>query len=131
MIPETILWLSLNLYHEARGEPEISQKAVAHVTLNRARESGRSVQEVIKDHGQFSWQLDRRKRNAQPWKIDPKTFARCGMNAIKALRGPDFTKGSTHFHETRSKPKWARKLKSTGRFGKFTFYKELKHARNI
>ena len=33
---EGLLWLTLNVYHEARSEPQIGQLAVAHVTLNRA-----------------------------------------------------------------------------------------------
>ena len=35
---EGLLWLTLNVYHEARSEPLIGQMAVALVTLNRANE---------------------------------------------------------------------------------------------
>ena len=33
---EGLLWLTLNVYHEARSEPLVGQVAVAFVTLNRA-----------------------------------------------------------------------------------------------
>jgi len=44
---EGLLWLTLNIYHEARSEPQIGQLAVAHVTLNRAAQKNKSVEEVV------------------------------------------------------------------------------------
>jgi spore germination cell wall hydrolase CwlJ-like protein len=38
---------------EARGEGEVGKTAVAHVILNRAKASGRSVCEVTHQRGQF------------------------------------------------------------------------------
>jgi len=52
---EGLLWLTLNVYHEARSEPQIGQVAVAHVTLNRASEKRLPVKEIIKQPYQFSW----------------------------------------------------------------------------
>lgn len=37
MIETAVLCLALNVFHEARGEPETGQWAVAQVTINRAR----------------------------------------------------------------------------------------------
>ena len=51
---EGLLWLTLNVYHEARGEPEVGQLAVAHVTLNRAMEERTSIAEVVRKPYQFS-----------------------------------------------------------------------------
>ena len=52
---EGLLWLTLNIYHEARSEPEIGKLAVAHVTLNRAMEEQKSIEEVVTAPYQFSW----------------------------------------------------------------------------
>ncbi len=57
---ESLLWLSLNVYHESRGEPEIGQLAVAHVTLNRALEDNKSVADVILAPNQFSWTFQKK-----------------------------------------------------------------------
>ena len=45
---EGLLWLTLNVYHEARSEPQIGQVAVVHVTLNRAEELNRSIKEIVR-----------------------------------------------------------------------------------
>ena len=52
---EGLLWLTLNIYHEARSEPEIGKLAVAHMTLNRAMEEQKSIEEVVTAPYQFSW----------------------------------------------------------------------------
>ena len=44
---EGLLWLTLNVYHEARSEPEIGQVAVAHVTPNRAAKRALSIKKVV------------------------------------------------------------------------------------
>lgn len=50
------------VYHEARGEPEVGQLAVAHVVLTRAARGGASLKgppitpcAVILEPGQFRW----------------------------------------------------------------------------
>ena len=52
---EGLLWLTLNIYHEACSESEIGKLAVAHVTLNRAMEEQKSIEEVVTAPYQFSW----------------------------------------------------------------------------
>ncbi len=42
-----ILYLTLNVYHEARSEDQFAQMAVAHVTMNRSRERGISIRDVV------------------------------------------------------------------------------------
>jgi len=125
LLPTTVLWLALNIYHEGRGEPVIAQKAIGQVTLNRSREYGMTVEEVVKDPHQFSWRKDRRKRNAKPWKDDPETWTACSISAARALATPDVTGGSTHFLSPMKRPpKWVRKMKRTAKHGKITFYRE-------
>ena len=57
---EGLLWLTLNIYHEARSEPEVGKLAVAHVTLNRAMEEQKSIGEVVTAPRQFSWTWQKR-----------------------------------------------------------------------
>ena len=54
---EGLLWLTLNVYHEARSEPPIAQSAVALVTLNRAHEKKMPIKAVVQEPHQFSWTL--------------------------------------------------------------------------
>ena len=55
MIEMAITCLALNLYHEARGEPEIGQWAVAQVTMNRAEHDPAKVCDTVFKPRQFSW----------------------------------------------------------------------------
>lgn len=58
---EGILWLVINLFYEANGEPEEAQLAVVVVVLNRADWDLEKVPAVVQKHRQFSWALDKTK----------------------------------------------------------------------
>ena len=91
---EGLLWLTLNVYHEARSEPQIGQVAIAHVTLNRANQKETTVKEIIKQPYQFSWTFQ--KKSYFP--NDLKAFVQCMESVYIALQTQDFTKGATHYH---------------------------------
>jgi N-acetylmuramoyl-L-alanine amidase len=55
MITTTLLCLTLNIFHEARGESIDTQEAVAAVTLNRSKKRGRGVCREVYSPGSFSW----------------------------------------------------------------------------
>jgi N-acetylmuramoyl-L-alanine amidase len=116
-----LLWLTLNIYHESRGEPEIAQIAVAHVTLNRAAEEGKTIQQVVRAKKQFSWVG---KKKTDPWKKDPAGFAKSAQVAVKAIAQRDITGGATYFHEAKMrKPKWAKNMRQSVRYGSLVFYR--------
>jgi N-acetylmuramoyl-L-alanine amidase len=117
---ESLLWLSLNVYHESRGEPEIGQLAVAHVTLNRAIEDKKSLADVIMAPKQFSWTFQ--KKSYVPLEINPLQDSL--RVALKAMVTPDFTKGSTFYHHVDVYPTWASGLLYTGRYGSHKFYRD-------
>jgi N-acetylmuramoyl-L-alanine amidase len=117
---ESLLWLSLNVYHESRGEPEIGQLAVAHVTLNRALEDHKSLADVIMAPKQFSWTFQ--KKSYVPIEINPLQASL--RVALKAMVTPDFTKGSTFYHHVDVYPRWAAGLMYTGRYGSHKFYRD-------
>ena len=117
---ESLLWLSLNVYHESRGEPEVGQLAVAHVTLNRALEEQKSLPDVIMAPHQFSWTF--LKKSYVPLEVNP--FQDSLRVALKAMVTSDFTRGSTFYHHVDVSPRWASSLMYTGRYGSHKFYRE-------
>lgn len=123
--------LAINIYHEARGEPEAGQYAVAEVTLNRVRSKHypNTVCEVVHQKGwdkirkryvsHFSWtELDyainkRSKQWIEATKIAKKVYHGEAKPKVK---------GALFYHATYVKPKWARKKKVKARIGKHIFY---------
>lgn len=117
---EGLLWLTLNIYHEARSEPEIGQLAVAHVTLNRALEKNRSIEQVVTAPYQFSWTFQ--KASYLPTEISP--LQESIRIALKALTEPDFTNGSTYYHHKEITPDWVEEMTFVELYGVHKFYKK-------
>jgi N-acetylmuramoyl-L-alanine amidase len=117
---EGLLWLTLNVYHEARSEPQIGQMAVAHVTLNRAEEKQLPVKEIINQPYQFSWTLNK----DIPLPDDPDAFFECLHSVYLALQTPDFTNGATHYHLESITPYWASGYTYVAQYGSHKFYKQ-------
>lgn len=117
---EGLLWLTLNVYHEARSEPQIAQVAVALVTLNRASEKHLQVKEVIQQPHQFSW--TNQKDSYLP--DDPKAFLNCLQSVYLALQTQDFTQGATHYHLDSIKPYWIADYTFLDQYGSHKFYKQ-------
>ena len=116
---ESLLWLTLNVYHEARGEPEIGQLAVAHVTLNRAVIEQKSLAEVIFAPKQFSWTFQ--KASYIPLELNP--LQESLRIAMKAMVTQDFTNGATFYHHVRVDPKWTASKIFVARYGAHKFYR--------
>lgn len=124
---EGLLWLALNIYFEARNQPLQGQYAVAHVTLNRAARTGKSIKAVVLEPGQFSWV----RQQGVTWKTpvakilirEKAAFERCKKVARTAYLMSDPTGGATHYHASYVRPKWSKTLKRTARIGKHIFYR--------
>ncbi len=116
---EGFLWLTLNVYHEARSEPQVAQMAVALVTLNRANEKNLQIKEVVQQPHQFSW--THRKDYFLP--EDSNAFIKCMQSAYLALQSHDFTQGATHFHLDSVAPYWIAEYTFLDQFGSHKFYK--------
>lgn len=119
---EGLLWLTLNVYHEARGEPEIGKLAVAHVTLNRANQKHQSLGEIVNAPYQFSWTQD----TNSFFPHNPEAFFDCAAVSLKALTTPDFTNGATFYHHVDVAPAWAQNMKFLKTYGAHRFYKKNK-----
>ncbi|NEX19435.1 cell wall hydrolase [Thiorhodococcus mannitoliphagus] len=124
--------LALNVYHEARSEPESGQIAVARVTLNRVDSKAfpGSVCAVVKQGGvkrnrcQFSWWCDG--RSDQP--TDARAWRRAMEIARRVLNEavPDPTRGALYYHANYTKPSWSRAYHRTTRIGRHLFYRPTK-----
>ena len=115
-----IMWLTLNIYHEARNEDQIGQIAVAHVTLNRVHNRRQTMKAVVLEPKQFSWTHQKKSWTPQ----DLEALAECFESAVIALNGYDFTQGATHYHRVDVHPKWAKKKTYIGQFGSHKFYRK-------
>ena len=115
---EGLLWLTLNIYHEARSEPQVGQIAIAHVTLNRAVKRNLSVKDVVTQPHQFSWTI---KESYLPTNMP--VFFECMQSAYIALTAKDFTAGATHFHQEGTNPDWSSRLTYLNQYGSHKFYR--------
>lgn len=116
---EGLLWLTLNVYHEARSEPQIAQVAVALVTLNRASQQHLPIKEIVRQPRQFSWTFQ--KDSYLP--DDPKAFLQCIRSVYIALKSQDFTQGATHYHLDSIEPYWSQDYTYLEQYGSHKFYK--------
>jgi N-acetylmuramoyl-L-alanine amidase len=115
---EALLWLSLNVFHESRGEEKLAQIAVAHVTLNRTKTS---IKEAVLEPYAFSW--THQKESYFP--TDIKAYFESLHSAYVAIQGHDFTGGADHYHSKKVKPKWAKTMTYVGEYGNHKFYKPM------
>ncbi len=116
---EGLLWLTLNVYHEARSEPQAGQVAVAHVTLNRAQERNLPIREVVTQPYQFSWTMQKDSYIPE----DTRAFLQCLQSVYIALQTGDITQGATHYHLDSIDPYWASEYTYVSQIGSHKFYK--------
>lgn len=123
--------LALNIYFEARGEPEDGRRAVAHVVLNRVadRRWPRTPCEVVSEGWpaagplcQFSWFCDGRPDIPRPgasWK-DAKRLA----ELVYWGRSQDPTGGAFWYHADYVNPWWSKRLQAGPKIGHHIFYRD-------
>lgn len=120
--------LALNVYWEARGEPEAGLAGVAHVTLNRVGAEGfpNTICGVVHQGGregpcQFHWYCDDRPDDPQPgaqW-----TEAEDAARRAATSGEPDPTNGALYFHNRHLKPGWAAARVGTRIIGQHVFFR--------
>lgn len=129
--------LAMNIYHESKGESELGQRAVAYVTLNRAKDPAYpdDICEVVhqaqigydglpvKNKCQFSWFCDG--RSDEP--TDEQTYAQMKFIASVVINtyGNSFdpTMGATMYHNETVNPHWADSFEKTTEIENHIFYK--------
>lgn len=123
--------LSLNIYHEARGESTQGWLAVAFVTMNRLN-SNRfpdSICEVVYQPYQFSWTQDgisdtpdlSRFSDRQAWKYIQQ-FSKGFLENYENIVDP--TEGSMYYHTYQINPSWSQRLNEVVQIDNHIFYKE-------
>lgn len=121
--------LALNVYHEARGETDEGQLAVAAVTLNRVGHEnfpdticGVVKQGIAKRGCQFSWVCDRHSNEVR----DKEAWSRAQLNAARAMlaRSSDPTNDALYYHANYVRPGWGKKMEKSARIGTHIFYRE-------
>lgn len=126
--------LARNIYFEARNQSERARAAVGYVTMQRVKSEHypNSVCRVVYQRKQFSWTLLPKAKQIIPKakqknkKIERKEWLKIKKLAAKIYRGlykKNPVKGATHFHTTKVKPKWAKKMTRIAKIGDHIFYK--------
>ncbi|NQU72745.1 MAG: cell wall hydrolase [Rhodospirillales bacterium] len=121
--------LALNIYFEARSEPEAGKFAVGHVVMNRVanKRFPKSICRVIRQGGQvrrhrcqFSWWCDGKTdqpRDAAAWD-DSKRIAEMVYTGISE----DPTDGALWYHADYVKPNWRSDFQRGPKIGRHVFY---------
>lgn len=123
--------LALNIYFEARSEPESGQRAVGHVVMNRVAHPTYpdSVCQVVRQGGeqklhrcQFSWWCDG--RSDKP--VNKRAWDKSLRLAREIYLGmsEDTTNGALWYHATYVKPYWSDILRQGDKIGQHIFYLE-------
>jgi len=133
--------LALNIYHEARGESEEAQMAVAHVTLNRVvssrfpdsicgvvKQAKRdSAGKIIRHRCQFSWFCDGQSDKISNNVIEQRAWKRAKQIAKTATQwheaGEDFSRGALFYHAEYVRPYWATHFVPTAKIDRHIFYR--------
>ncbi len=124
--------LALNVYHEARGEPQAGQYAVAEVTMNRvaSKRFPDTVCDVVYEKrwdrirkryvGAFSWTELAAKpaSDAKAWKLALEVAEGTYQERIESQ-----VYGALFYHARHIRPSWARKKARVARVGRHIFYK--------
>jgi N-acetylmuramoyl-L-alanine amidase len=121
-LPAQFLWLTLCVYHEARGEPPEGQRAVVHVILNRVEKRKKSAKEIILQPFQFSWA----NQGKRPPIKDYTALEQCGVSVYEALQERMDGKtlyGADHYRATYVNPSWDDGMKKVAKIGKHVFYR--------
>lgn len=128
-IPPDLYCLALNIYHEARSEPETGQIAVARVTLNRVESDAfpETICEVVQQGGQtrnrcqFSWWCDGKSDHPTEetaWRRSLEIGLRVLSDQVS-----DPTHGALYYHADYVSPSWARAFNRTVEIGRHRFYR--------
>jgi len=109
--PQQVVCIAQAVYHEARGESEMGQRAVAHVILNRAKKRKLSPCQVLHQPGQFHIRL-KKSYSGKDWQ---KAWQ------VANYPGKDPTGGATYFKHVKCRANW--NLRLTTSVGSHNFYK--------
>ena len=129
--------LAMNIYHEARGDSRLGQKAVGWVTINRVMHDNYpdTICDVVyqarldangnprRNQCQFSWYCDGRSDTPR----DTDTWLHSQQVAYEVMesygKAEDFTEGAIMYHASYVNPYWTSSYEKTVRIDTHIFYK--------
>ena len=127
---QDVACLAQNIYFEARDQNIIGQIAVAHVTINRVKDTRfpNNICSVVKQgyikgrrDCQFSWYCDG-KSDIMYEKQEKQIAFDIAKHTLKG-RFVDVTQGATHYHSRQVNPWWAKALTKVGIIEDHIFYR--------
>ncbi len=130
-VRDEIKCLALNIYFEARGEPDAGRLAVGHVVMNRVSDGRypgkvcavvRQGGERVRNHCQFSWWCDGRSdrpRDARAWEQSKAIATRIYWGFSE-----DTTEGALWYHAVYVRPAWRKILVPGQTIGRHVFYRD-------
>jgi len=111
-IPEGFIWVVLTVYLESRNQPDIGERAVVKVILNRAMMKNWPLKDVTLARKQFTCWNDGIEDSSN-WITEIATFANTAWNCFEALnewQNGDTLMGATHYYAIKGmvdgKPPW-------------------------
>lgn len=121
-----LYWLTMNVYHESRGENPFGKLLVALVTLERQADGrwGDTIKEVVTCPSQFSWYNDGRPdipEDSESWN----TAKQVAKVALKVYKEMDDGIKVTHYHNGTVSPNWSKAMERVIVVGDHTFYQEV------
>ncbi len=119
LLTAAVVCLALNIYNEARGEPEEGQLAVAYVTINRAAGKRSKICDEVFRSKQFSWV------GTPTCTWDLRLMRDAIRVARRALNEPDFTEGALWYHRYDVHPVWSRGIEPHFTLGNHVFFRSL------
>ena len=111
---EMLMWLTMTVWFEARGEPEHCQVKVAQVVLNRMTDG--DIKKVILAPAQFSWVPEKMTNGVLKPEHRPNKESAAWLKAEESARTALYSQGTfpaTHFHAITVNPKWGRPFYKT------------------
>ena len=130
-VSDEIECLALNIYFEARSEPDAGRLAVGHVVMNRVSDDRypakvcavvRQGGEKVRNRCQFSWWCDGRSdrpRDRLAWQ-QSKAIA----TVVYWGLSEDITEGALWYHAVYVRPTWRKILVPARTIGRHIFYRD-------
>ena len=119
-------WLTMNIYHESRGEEPLGMFLVALVTLDRQNDGrwGDTIKSVVTYPHQFSWYSDGKSdipTNEKSWDQSK------GVAFLAKMTYSIFGEwvNLTHYHNKTVDPQWSWEMERALAVGNHIFYREI------
>ena len=117
--------LARNIYYEAGVEDRAGKIAVAQVTVNRLKEGrwGKDICKVVYAKAQFSWTLDKSKRNQVPKGELWEQSRQVAMEFQRGVRVKGLEDSQFYHADYIRDPNWAKAKVVVKQIGQHIFYK--------